>query len=127
MRDHRSHRQLDALLEELVSQAVERDTPLSIAEEARHATRDKLAIAPGPITPRDERRATAYFNGVLRRRVVRRNVPTRAAARFVAAAVVADLRASGRSGEDIREMLRRGWESQFPPDVIEETCLRLCG
>ncbi len=50
-----------------------------------------------------------------------------AAARFVVAAVVEDLRASGRDGEAIWDQLQRGWSDSVPEDVLEEYRLRLCG
>jgi hypothetical protein len=115
------------LLDDLAREAIERDVPAEVAQQARRAT-TRAVIAPGgPVTPQTRRRAEAYFSAVVRRRVVRRFAPPRAAARFVVAAVVEDLRSTGRSGADIWDELQRGWAQRVPGDVLEEYRLQLCG
>jgi len=119
---------LEGTLDRLVSLAIDRDASPEVAHEARKATQRMLRR---PVSSRlstaEERRVQAYFSAVVRRRAVRRGEPARGAARFVVAAVVEDLRASGRDGEAIWDQLQRGWSDSVPPDVLEEYRLRLCG
>lgn len=114
-------------LDTLVREAVTRDVPPAIVREACDATMRAMRAPAGPLTPQTRRRAEAYFGAVVRRRVVRRRQSPRAAARFVVAAVVEDLRSTGRSGADIWDELERGWAQRVPSDVLEEYRLRLCG
>lgn len=116
-----------SLLAQLAEQAVARDVPPQIAEEARLATERGVRVPAGPLSLQSRRRAEAYFSAVVRRRSVRRTGSPRAAARFVVASVVEDLRSTGRSGADIWEELERGWSQRVPEDVLEEYRLRLCG
>ena len=118
---------VEGLLEQLVEQAIERDVPRSIAEEAGRTTARGVRSPVGPITPQTERRLEAYFAAVVRRRSVRRDAPRGAAAHFVLASVVHDLRSTGRSERDIWDELERGWAAQVPREVLEEYRLRLCG
>jgi hypothetical protein len=119
---------IEAALNRLEQQAVERDIAPEVAAEARNATARALGrSATGVWRPRDERRFEAYFSAVVRRKAVRRGQPARGAARFVIAAIVEDLRASGRDGEAIWDQLQRGWGDSVPSDVLEEYRLRLCG
>lgn len=114
-------------LARLVEQAVGREVPREVAEEAARVTVRALRVADGPVTPQTARRVEAYFSAVVRRRVTRRNGPRGAAARFVLASVVEDLRSSGRTPRDIWDELERGWAAQVPGDVLEEYRLRLVG
>jgi hypothetical protein len=118
---------LDQLLAVLAAEAVTRDVPPEVAAEAHQVTLQALKAPSGPVTPQTRRRAEAYFAAVVRRRVVRRCASPRAAARFVVASVVEDLRSTGRSGSDIWDELQRGWSQRIPGDVLEEYRLRLCG
>jgi hypothetical protein len=119
---------LAGTLDRLESLAVARDATPEVAEEARKATARMLGRSMrGPLRPPEARRAEAYFWAVVRRHAVRRGQPARGAARFVVAAVVEDLRASGRDGEAIWDQLQRGWGDSVPHDVLEEYRLRLCG
>ncbi len=119
---------LAAALDRLELKAVESDISTEVASTARRATLRSLGRSLSePLTPLDERRVEAYFSAVVRRRAVRRGQPTRGAARIVVAAVVEDLRASGRDGAAIWEQLQRGWSDSVPGDVLEEYRLRLCG
>ncbi len=119
---------LGGTLERLVSRALARDIAPGVAEEARHATARLLKrMDTHLLTAAEQRRAEAYFSAVIRRHAVRRGQPARGAARFVVAAVVEDLRASGRDGEAIWDQLRRGWSDSVPDDLLEEYRLRLCG
>jgi hypothetical protein len=115
-------------LDRLASEARARDASPEVAAEARRATARALRRPlAGRLTASEERRAAAYFSAVVRRRAVRRGQPGRGAARFVVAAVVEDLRASGRDGEAIWDQLQRGWSDSVPHDVLEEYRLTLCG
>ncbi|MDR3685763.1 MAG: hypothetical protein P4L93_02225 [Coriobacteriia bacterium] len=115
------------LLTRLAEEAIARDVLPEVAEEALRATRQGVRVPAGPVSPQTARRTEAYFSAVVRRRSVRRQGSPRAAARFVVATVVEDLRSSGRSGTDIWDELERGWAKQVPVDVLEEYRLRLCG
>jgi hypothetical protein len=117
----------EELLDLLVAQALERDVAADVAEQARHATARAVRSPHGTVSPQTRRRAEAYFAAVVRRRAVRRDASPRAAARFVVATVVEDLRSSGRSPSDIWDELQRGWASEVPGDVLEEYRLRLVG
>ena len=102
-------------LDRLVSQALARDISPAVAEEARRATARLLKRAETHLlAAAEQRRAKAYFSAVVRRHAVRRGQPARGAARFVVAAVVEDLRASGRDGEAIWDQLQQGVE-RFGP------------
>jgi hypothetical protein len=117
----------EQVLAGLVAQAIARDIAPEIAEDARRATERGVRVPAGAVSTQTQRRAEAYFSAVVRRRAVRQHGSPRAAARFVVATVVEDLRASGRSGADIWEELERGWAQRVPSDVLEEYRLRLCG
>ena len=115
-------------LDRLVARAVRSDVPRSVAEEARGATQRALGLAPdSPAPAAVRRRAEAYFSAVLRRSTVRGMAGARAAARLVAASVVADLREGGRDELAIWRELERGWGARLPNDLLEEYRLRLCG
>jgi len=119
---------LEQVLERCASRAVSRGVPHDIVRTAREATRRRIGRTTGEtLSARDETRAEAYFTAVVRRRCVRRDQPARSAAHFVVAAVVADLKASGRDGRAIWEELDRGWHDAVPPDILQEYRLRLCG
>ena len=115
------------VIDELVAEAVRGDVPPKVAEEARRATVRGVKAPSGLVTPQTRRRIEAYFSAVVRRRVVRRSSAPRAAARFVVASVVDDLRSTGRTSADIWDELQRGWAQRIPGDVLEEYRLRLCG
>lgn len=95
-----------------------------IAAAALSATRK--AFGARPLTRALEPRVRAYFEAVVRRRVLRRGGPRDAAARLVIAAVIDDLRAGGRAASDVIEELERGWRDKVPDHVIEEFRTRLC-
>jgi hypothetical protein len=119
---------LAGALDRLVSGAVARDISPEVAQEARRATERRLRrSSTDQLSLSEERRAEAYFSAVVRRRAVRRGQPARGAARFVLAAVVEDLRRSGRDSEAVWDQLQRGWSDSVPHDVLEEYRLRLCG
>jgi len=119
---------LGRTLDRLVARAVARDVSPEVAQEARRTTARVMSRSiSGALTVAQERRVEAYFSAVVRRRAVRRGQPVRGAARFVVAAVVADLQESGRDGDEIWDHLRRGWGDSVPQDVLEEYRLRLCG
>ena len=117
----------EALLDRLVSRAVVQDVSPEAADRARRATIRGVKIPGGPISPQTRRRAEAYFSAVVRRSVVRRSTSPRAAARFVVASVVQDLRSGGRNGTDIWRELEVGWAQRIPRDLLEEYRLELCG
>ncbi len=117
-------------IETLMGECVARAERLSASSAAIHAARTATVRKFGRDTtlgPREQMRARAYFDAVIRRRSVRRGQPARAAAHYVAAAVVEDLRAAGRDGRAIWAELDRGWRDSVPSDVLEEYRLRLCG
>jgi len=125
--DSNTARTFPQLLDHLVEQSLLRDVSPEAAQSARAATERGLRLPSGPLSAAGTRRAEAYFTAVLRRQAVRRGQPARGAARFVVAAVVEDLRASGRDGKAIWDQLNRGWSDSVPQDVLEEYRLRLCG
>jgi len=117
---------LSAFLDELEHDAIRRDVPVLIAQDAGRATSKRFeGLATMDAAMR--RRAEAYFSAVVRRRVTRRGAAPRAAARLVVATVVEDLRASGRDAHAIWAELERGWNHGVPAEVLEEYRLRLCG
>ena len=118
---------LRGVIDEMVTEALRRDVPREVAEEARRATERGVKAPSGPVTPQTRRRIDAYFSAVVRRRVVRGSSAPKAAARFVVASVVEDLRSTGRTSADIWDELQRGWAQRVPGDVLEEYRLRLCG
>ena len=73
------------------------------------------------------RRTEAYFASVLQRVTSRGGAGPRATARFVAAAIVEDLREAGRDGNHIWAELERGWGERLPADLLEEYRMQLCG
>ena len=117
---------LEEVLVRLVADAISRDVPTGVAEEARAATKRVVGGSDGPVTAQVRRRADAYFSAVVRRRVWRRGSSPRAAARLVIESVVADLGAAGRCGADIWDELQRGWAQRVPGDVLDEYHARLC-
>jgi hypothetical protein len=117
---------LEETLARLVADALRRDVPESVAEEARAATRLAVSGDGGPAKAHVRRRASAYFSAVVRHRLWRRDSPPRATARLVIESVVADLRAAGRCGADIWDELQRGWTQRVPSDVLDEYRAQLC-
>lgn len=118
---------LETLLAGLVAEAVSRDVPPDIAQQAQIATRRAMEARSQCPAGLLRRRAEAYFSAVVRRRVVRGGGSAKASARLVVASVVDDLRRTGRSGGDIWDELERGWAQTVPHDVLEEYRLALCG
>ena len=119
---------LCSVLDELVNRAMHADVAHAVALRARVATQRALGFGLGDtLSTKQRRRAEAYFSAVVRRHTVRGSAGPRATARFVAAAVVEDLRQSGREGSAIWQELERGWRERIPADVLEEYRLRLCG
>ncbi len=110
----------------LVCEAVEeRGVPLDVAAAAERATRARFTARPEerPVAPS---RVSAYFWGVVRRRLGRLRKPCDATSRLVLAAVVADLADCGRPAEDIWDELQRGWGDKVPQHVLEEYHGSLC-
>ena len=119
---------VEDVMESLVAGARIQEVPLALAEEVAETTVRALRLQRGHrATPRDRRRAEAYFSEVVRRQTVRGSAGSRAVARLVAAAVVDDLRRTGRDGSAIFDHLIRGWSNRLPADVLEEYRLNLCG
>jgi len=119
---------LRSVLDDLVNEAVRVDVSHEATLLARDATSRVLGCGlESALSAAQRRRAEAYFRAVVRRHTVRGGAGPRASARFVAAAVVADLRESGRDGSAIWLELERGWRNRFPADLLEEYRLRLCG
>jgi len=116
------------VMADLESQAREQDIPADLAREIAAGTVRALGLQQWrQATTRDRRRAEAYFAEVVRRRTVRGSAGSRAVSRMVAAAVVEDLRQTGRDGRAVFDQLTRGWSDRIPADVLEEYRLRLCG
>ena len=123
-----SERTMAMVLDELVDRATGADVSHAVALHARSATLRALGDgAEGAVSRQRLRRAEAYFSAVVRRRTVRGSAGPRATARFIAAAVVQDLREAGRDGSAIWRELERGWRERIPADVLEEYRLLLCG
>lgn len=119
---------LTETLDGLALRATRRDIPPGIVAEARRATLRRLGLPTNTrLSSTTQKRAEAYFSAIVRRRAVRKGQPARVAARFVVAAVVEDLRQSGRDGTAVWEALERGWTDSVPPEVMEEYRLALCG
>lgn len=119
---------VEATLEELILRAIDNDVPRPLAEEIAKTTCVRLALDPWrPASARDVRRMEAYYWEVVRRRTIRGAAGSRAVARVVAEAVVADLRETGRDGAAIFDQLRRGWSERIPADLLEEYRISLCG
>jgi hypothetical protein len=119
---------LSDTLDDLVARARRDDIPPLVAERARQATARALRSEPdAPAGFSLSNRAEAYFTACVRRATVRGGAGPRAAARMVAAAVVADLLDAGRDGAAAWSELERGWSERLPEDLLEEFRLRLCG
>lgn len=115
-------------LDILVTEAVQADVPVPLAEEIARATARRLSLdCRRRANAQDRRRLAAYFREVVRRRTMHGAAGPRAVARVVAQAVVEDLRQTGRDGSAIFDHLRRGWSDRIPPDVLEEYRATLCG
>ena len=103
-----------------------RDVPFEVAHAAATAASRTFAhFRERPLTTTERRRVTAYFEAVVRRRVIRGRDGRLAASRAVLRAVVADLRSAGCGAQRIAEELERGWRGRVPDDVLEEVTLRL--
>ncbi len=121
-------RTLASVLDDLVAGARQDDIPPLVAERARQATARAMRMdlnAPAGFSLAN--RAEAYFTACVRRATVRGGAGPRAAARMVAAAVVADLLDAGRDGAAAWSELERGWSERLPEDLLEEFRLKLCG
>jgi hypothetical protein len=115
------------VLDRLAEKAARRDVPAAVADEARSVTCRVFGLRDGTeCGSKQRRRIEAYYWAVVKRRVLRGGVAPRAAARLLAAAVVADLRSAGRDRHDIWRELQRGWGERLPEDVLEEYRLALC-
>ncbi len=117
---------IESLLSGLREQSVQRDIPATLAETASDAVLRAFPQMRGRvISAAERRRVQAYFNAVLRRRVIRGREGRHAASRAVLRAVVADLRSAGCGCSRIVEELERGWRGQVPDEVLDEVRLRL--
>lgn len=124
------HRNLTvgAILSALVNRAIEDDVPRALAENIAGVTLRQLGVDSWRVaSAREACRIEAYYSEVVRRRTMRGAAGPRAVSRVVAAAVVADLRQTGRDGGAIFDHLCRGWSERIPADVLEEYRVRLCG
>jgi hypothetical protein len=72
------------------------------------------------------RRCRDYYWAVVRRGLVRSGGPSKACARLVLSAVIADLTESGRDPDAVWREIERGWLDRMPADVLEECRQRLC-
>ena len=121
-------RRLGSVLDELSTTAAHADVSPDAVRRARRATARVLNCGrDARLSSSQVRRAEAYFAAVISRSTVRGVAGPRAAARLVAAAVVADLHEAGRDDVAIWQELERGWGARIPADVLEEYRHRLCG
>jgi hypothetical protein len=95
-----------------------------VADRAAVATRRALIDARGSKRQLYSR-AEGYYWAVVRRTLVRRRLDRASTARFVLAAVVEDLSASGRDNEAVWNEIERGWAGRVPSGVLEEYRARL--
>ncbi len=118
---------IDAILSDLSARASgDRDIPVDVTVAAAAATSRAFPQFRGRVLAIGERRrVSAYFDAVVRRRVIRSRDGRRAASRAVLSAVVADLRAVGCDAARIAYELERGWRGQVPDEVLEEMTLSL--
>ncbi len=117
---------VESVLESLTQQALDRAVPHAVARTAVAATQRAFSnMSHRVISVGERRRVTAYFNAVVRRRVIRGRDGRQAASRAVLAAVVADLRSVGCGPQRIADELERGWRGQVPDDVLDEMRLGL--
>jgi hypothetical protein len=104
----------------------EGNVPPELARAAATATAHAFPQFQGrALQSGERRRVEAYFNAVVRRRVIRGRASRHAASRAVLSAVVADLKSAGCEARRIAEELERGWRGQVPDDVLDEWTLRL--
>jgi len=104
-------------------EARDRDVPEETIAAARRATVRAAAAWTGGVT---ETRLRRYFDRVVNAHIVRRPDAGRAAARIMAATVVAELRETGRDDVAVLHELERGWAGRIPVDILEEFRARLC-
>jgi hypothetical protein len=123
MRTETVSKRLHSIVHDLTASASAREVPADVAAYAASATIAALRHAPERGL---RRRAAAYFDAVVRKRVVRRHPGSAAAARVILGSVVQDLIESGRSGRDVWTEIERGWAGGCPQDVLEEYRRRLC-
>lgn len=115
--------EVDDVLVRCAAEARDRDVPEEAIAAARRATARAAAGWTGGITVTRLRR---YFERVINGHVVRRADAGRAAARLMAATVVAELRETGRDDVAVLHELERGWADCIPLDILEELRARMC-
>jgi hypothetical protein len=94
-----------------------------VAQRAARAT--ARALGEGEYDRSLRRRAQRYFWTVVRRLISRDPASADACARFFLAAVIADLRESGRTAEGVWDEVERGWSGRLPAHVLDEYRERL--
>jgi len=116
---------IEAAIDEQRRRAVVQGVEERVAGKAAAATGRALSGAHG-----SERwlhsRVEGYFWAVVRRALVRDRRDTDMTARFVLAAVVEDLSASGRDSQAVWSEIERGWAHRVPSEVLEEYRALLC-
>jgi len=117
---------LRSLLAELESQAVASGVPRKSARRAAEATGRKFSDLGEAPDRRTRARASAYFQAVARNSLIRDPDGSKAVSSRILAAVIDDLRRSGRDDASIAVELRRGWAGMVDPVVLLEYELRLC-
>lgn len=117
------HTWLDALAHNSATQGVSEELCSQVTRRTRRAMGEMAGRA---LTPAERRRCAAYFDAVLRRRMLRGAENRHFASRVVLDAVVADLAACGRDAAAIADELERGWSHHVSHELIEEYRLRLC-
>jgi len=108
----------------IVRQAVQvREVPPELAEEARRATLRRFAAFTDPLSRAEYARVRAYFWGVVRRSSIRSRGDSLKDMRslYVLMSVAEDLRAAGRSTDQILTEI----EAEYAQDVPMQVLLRL--
>lgn len=112
---------LDRYLTRIVRQAIHnRDVPAELAEEARSATLRRFVFLTGPLTRSEYARVRAYFWGVVRRRSIRSRGDALKDMRslYLLMSVADDLRAAGRSSDQILAEIEADYSRDVPPRVL---------
>lgn len=118
-------------VETLVSRIAEgamrnHDVPEEVARYAARATETAVRSWRSRNRALLERRATAYFDAVARRRVLSKHPRSTAATRVVVESIIADLADSGRRPREIWDELCRGWTNTMSEELAREYERRLC-
>lgn len=113
---------LETAASRLAREAVgSKDVPVELAEEAHRAVLRRFADV-GPSLSRSERgRMRAYFWGVVRRRSIRSRdaLCQRVRSRYLVMSIAEDLRAAGRTPEQVLSELRTDFARELKASGLE--------